>query len=109
MAVKIRFSRTGKKHIPFYSIVAVDSRKKRDGAVLEDLGTYDPLKGKIVTFHEERVNYWLSVGAVPTDVVKRVHKIFKKSSVGTEAAESKPAKAAKSAAKKSKKTETPSA
>ncbi len=106
MAVKIRFSRTGKKHVPFYSIVAVDSRKKRDGAVLEDLGTYDPLKGKLVTFHEERINYWLSVGAVPTDVVKRVHKVFKKGASKTEASESK---TAKSASKKAKKTETPSA
>lgn len=110
MAVKIRFSRTGKKHNPFYSIVAVDGRKKRDGAYLEDLGTYDAINNKMITFNEERVNYWLSVGAVPTDVVKKVHKVFKKTtssgSMKTEAA--KAPKTAK-VAKKSKKDEAPAA
>ena len=109
MAVKIRFSRTGKKSVPFYSIVAVDSRKKRDGAFLEDLGTYDAIGNKMITFNEERVKYWLSVGAVPTDVVKKVHKAFKKSSGSAEKTEEvKTAKVAKSA-KKTKKDEAPAA
>ena len=47
MAVKIRFSRIGKKGIPFYRLIAVDSRKKRDGAFLEDLGTYDAVNEKL--------------------------------------------------------------
>lgn len=87
MAVKIRLSRIGKKHAPFYRIVAVDSRKKRDGAFLEDLGTYNPLNTKLVTFHEERVQYWLSQGAQPTDSVKKIHKLYQKH--GIPAAESK--------------------
>lgn len=78
MAVKIRFSRIGKKNAPIYRIVAVDSRKKRDGAALENLGTYDPIKGTFVQFHEERVQDWLSKGAIMTDSVKRIHKRYKK-------------------------------
>ena len=50
MAVKIRLSRIGKKNAPFSRIVAIDSRKKRDGAFLEDLGTYDMLKSKVSSF-----------------------------------------------------------
>lgn len=92
MPVKLRLSRVGKKHAPFYRIIAVDGRKKRDGACLEDLGTYDALNSKLVTFHEERVNYWLSVGAVPTDVVKKIHKGHKKAS-GTLVEPQKPTKA----------------
>ena len=49
MAVKIRLSQIGKKNAPFYRIVAIDSRKKRDGKFLEDLGTYNPLTGRIST------------------------------------------------------------
>lgn len=102
MPVKLRLSRTGKKHAPFYRIVAVDGRKKRDGAFLEDLGTYDAIESKLVTLHEERVNYWLSVGAVPTDVVKKIHKAYKKAS-GTSVVEEQPKAAkAKAPAKKVK-------
>lgn len=100
MPVRLRLSRVGKKHAPFYRIVAVDGRKKRDGAFLEDLGTYDALNSTLVTFHEERLNYWLSVGAVPTDVVKKIHKAHKKASGPAVETEKKP-KAAK--AKVSKK------
>lgn len=93
MPVKLRLSRLGKKHAPFYRIVAVDGRKKRDGACLEDLGTYDALNSQLVTFHEERMNYWLSVGAVPTDVVKKIHKKHAKAAQGTQEQEPKAAKA----------------
>jgi len=79
MAVKIRLQRIGKKKAPFGRIVATDSRKKRDGACLEDLGTYDMLTSKIVTFNEERIKYWLSVGAQESDTVKRIHRIYKES------------------------------
>ena len=78
MAVKIRLSRIGKKNAPFYKIVAVDSRKKRDGAYLEDLGTYDALHSKLVSFREDRVKHWIALGAVPTDTVKRLHRLHKK-------------------------------
>jgi small subunit ribosomal protein S16 len=74
MAVKIRFSRIGKKHAPVYRIVATDSRNKRDGKFLDNLGTYNPLTGKIEAFNNERFEYWLSVGAELTDAVKRVQK-----------------------------------
>ena len=79
MAVKIRLSRIGKKHVPFYRIVAVDERRKRDGVFLENLGTYDALKGTLVQFHEERLNGWIAQGAIPTDAVKRIHKLYSKS------------------------------
>lgn len=78
MAVKIRLSRIGKKQAPFYRIVAIDSRKKRDGECLQDLGTYDALNSTIVRFDEEGVNSWLAKGAIPTDTVKRLHKLYKK-------------------------------
>lgn len=77
MAVKIRLARIGKKNAPFYRIVAIDSRKKRDGAFLEDLGTYDPLKTKLVHFHEDRINHWISLGAQPSETVKKLHRMHK--------------------------------
>jgi len=72
--VKIRLSRIGKKHVPFYRIVAVDSRRQRDGAVLEDLGTYDGLKGIVISLREDRLNDWVAKGAVVTNAVKRLKK-----------------------------------
>lgn len=78
MAVKIRLARIGKKHVPFFRVVAIDSRKKRDGAFLEDLGTYDALKSTIVRFDDEGVNGWVSKGAVVADSVKRLQKLHKK-------------------------------
>jgi small subunit ribosomal protein S16 len=78
MAVKIRLSRIGKKNAPVFRIVAIDSRKKRDGASLEVLGTYNPVTGQLVQFHAERINYWLSQGAVATDAVKKLQKLHAK-------------------------------
>ncbi|KKP35793.1 MAG: 30S ribosomal protein S16 [candidate division TM6 bacterium GW2011_GWF2_32_72] len=77
MAVKIRLSRIGKKKAPFYRIVAVDERKKRDGAFLENLGTYDPVGHKLLQFHEDKVMEWVNKGAIMTDTVKRLHKGYK--------------------------------
>lgn len=77
MAVRIRFSRLGKKNTPVFRIVAVDGRKKRDGAFLEDLGTYNPVTHQLVRFNPERLQYWISQGAIPTDSVKRVAKMHK--------------------------------
>lgn len=74
MAVKIRFSRIGKKHAPIYRIVATDERNKRDGKYLDYLGTYNPLTGLVESFNNERFQYWLSVGAIPTDAVKKLQK-----------------------------------
>lgn len=79
MAVKIRLSRIGRKHVPFFRIVAVDGRKPRDGAFLENLGTYDALNSKLIHFHEERLNAWMAKGAIPTDAVKKLQRLHKKS------------------------------
>lgn len=75
MAVKIRLSRGGAKKRPYYRIVVADVRAPRDGSFIEKVGTYDPMLPKDadnrVTFKEERIKYWLSVGAKPTDRVAR--------------------------------------
>lgn len=78
MAVKIRFTRIGKKHAPVYRIVATDSRRKRDGKCLENLGTYNPMTKEIVQFHADRIDYWISVGAIVTDSVQRLLNIKQK-------------------------------
>ena len=56
MAVRIRLARMGKKKAPMYRIVAIDKRNKRDGAFLENLGTYNPLSGELVQFHAEKLS-----------------------------------------------------
>ncbi len=73
VAVRIRMKKMGRKHRPFYRICAMDSRRPRDGRVLEELGTYDPLVPETdarALLKGERINYWLSVGAQPSDKVK---------------------------------------
>ena len=72
MAVRIRMKRMGRKHRPFYRICAMDSREKRDGKTIEELGTYDPMiadKSDRVKLDMERVDYWIGVGAQPTEKV----------------------------------------
>ena len=75
MAVKIRLNRIGKKGSPFYRIVAIDSRKKRDGEFLENLGTFDPLKGELVQYHGDQVQKWINVGAQCSDAAERLIKM----------------------------------
>ena len=82
MAVKIRLSRIGKKHEPFFRIIAIDGRKKRDGAYLENLGTYDVLNGVFVQFHEDRINDWVGKGAIVTDSVVKLQREYKLKQVG---------------------------
>ncbi|MGB1388388.1 MAG: 30S ribosomal protein S16 [Paracoccaceae bacterium] len=76
MAMKIRLARGGSKKRPFYRIVAADSRMPRDGRFIEKLGTYNPLLPKDsedrVKMNIERVQYWMSEGAQPTDRVARM-------------------------------------
>lgn len=67
--VKIRMTRLGRNKLPFYRIVAVDSRVKRDGGYIELLGTYEPFKG-VVNINEERTLSFLHNGAQPSDTVK---------------------------------------
>ena len=73
MTLKIRLARGGAKKRPHYRIVVADSRSPRDGRFIERIGTYDPLLPKDhadrVTLREERIRYWLSQGAQPTDRV----------------------------------------
>ena len=74
MALKIRLSRAGAKKRPFYRIVVADSRSPRDGRFIERLGTYDPMLPKEVqrvTLKEDRIRYWIGVGAQPSDRVAR--------------------------------------
>lgn len=71
MAVKLRLRRMGKKKQPIYKVVAADSRSPRDGKFLESIGLYNPLTNPhTVDIKEDRVLYWLSKGAQPTDTVK---------------------------------------
>lgn len=71
--VKLRLTRLGKTHAPFYRIVAIDSRKSRDGQCLEIIGHYDPTKDpKVVSIKADRAKYWLSVGATPTETVRNL-------------------------------------
>lgn len=76
MAVKIRLKRMGKIRTPFYRIVVADSRTKRDGRVIEEIGTYNP-KTEPSTIHvvSDRAQYWLGVGAQPTEAVAAILKI----------------------------------
>jgi small subunit ribosomal protein S16 len=68
--IKLRLRRMGAKKRPSYRIVAADSRSKRDGRIIEQIGFYDPLtEPATVTLNEERAAYWLSVGAQPTETV----------------------------------------
>lgn len=70
MAVKIRLKRMGKIRAPHYRIVVVDSRKRRDGRVIEEIGYYHPTaEPSTIKIDSERAQYWLSVGAQPTDAV----------------------------------------
>ena len=76
MSVAIRLSRGGSKKRPYYKVVVSNSRAPRDGKYLEQVGTYNPLLAKDdvarVRLIEDRLRYWLSVGAQPTDRVARM-------------------------------------
>ena len=73
MAVRIRMKRLGRKHRPYYRIVAIDHRQPRDGRVIEELGSYDPQvknTDERVTLKPDRIKYWMSVGAKPSENVE---------------------------------------
>ena len=76
MAVKIRLKRLGKVRVPMYRIVVVDARKKRDGRVLEEIGKYHPKEDpSYISVVSDRAQYWLGVGAQPSDAVAKLLKI----------------------------------
>lgn len=93
MSVSLRLSRGGSKKRPYYKIVVANSRAPRDGKYLEQVGTYNPLLAKDdanrVRLVEDRVNYWLGVGAQPTD---RVARMLDKAGIKERAATSNPKK-----------------
>ncbi|MGQ9617079.1 MAG: 30S ribosomal protein S16 [Spirochaetota bacterium] len=72
MSVRIRLRRAGTRKKPYYRIVAVDSRKKRDGVYLENLGVYHPLEreDKEIILNEQKLKEWLLKGAQPSHTVK---------------------------------------
>lgn len=75
--VKIRLKRMGRRNRAFFRICAFDSREERDGRSIEQLGTYDPMEkdeSKKVILKRERIEYWLSVGAQPTETVASILK-----------------------------------
>jgi small subunit ribosomal protein S16 len=75
MAVKIRLARHGAKKRPFYRIVVADNESPRDGRFLEKVGTYNPLQDPAeVTLKADRIQYWLDLGATPTNTVKNLLK-----------------------------------
>lgn len=76
MATKIRLKRMGKKFYAFYRVVIMDSRTKRDGRAIEEIGTYNPnTQPSTININSERAQYWLGVGAQPTDQVLNLLKI----------------------------------
>lgn len=84
--VRIRMKRLGRTHRPFYRVSVMDIRKARDGESIEDIGTYDPMvhdKSKRFAIKMERYDYWLSVGAQPSDNVKMLVKKLKTNRWGT--------------------------
>lgn len=88
MAVKIRLSRIGTTNRPFYRIIATDARSKRDGDVLANVGTFDPVNGTVVQFHEDIYQAWLAKGAIATDSAKKIYRLYKKSGISTVAPKS---------------------
>ena len=72
MAVRIRMKQLGRKHRPYYRIVAIDARQPRDGRIIEELGSYDPMvknTDERVRLKPERVKYWMGVGAKASEKV----------------------------------------
>ena len=76
MATKIRLKRLGKTHAPYYRVVVADSRTRRDGRVIEEIGKYNPTEEpSFIEIDSERAQHWLTVGAQPTEAVEALLKI----------------------------------
>ncbi len=85
MALKIKLQRGGATHNPVYRVVVAEARGRRDGRFVEKLGTYSPKQkaDKQLALNVERADYWISVGAVPTDTTKALIKQARKAAVAT--------------------------
>lgn len=89
MAVKIRMKSLGRKHRPFFRICVMHGSDARDGKAIEELGTYDPMvkvKADRVKLNLERVDYWISVGAQPSERVATLVKKLRANSFGSASA-----------------------
>jgi small subunit ribosomal protein S16 len=87
MAVSIRLRREGAKNSPYYKVVVADRRSPRDGKFIEIIGTYDPkIPGRNSTLNIDRVEYWISKGAQPSDTVRSLIKKNKKPAATAEPA-----------------------
>ena len=79
MAVTLRLARRGAKKSPFYHVVATDSRNPRDGKFNEEIGTYDPsFDPAKVNIKQDRLEHWLKMGARPSETVRQLIKLAKK-------------------------------
>src|SRR5438445_2960327 len=81
VAVRIRMKMLGRKHRPYFRIVAIDSRQPRDGRIIEELGSYDPMvknTDERVRLRPDRIKYWLGVGALPSEKVAVLFKKYMK-------------------------------
>lgn len=110
MSVKLRLKRIGARNTPIYRIVATDSRTKRDGRPIEELGTYNPVLQTEPNFdlNLERAEHWLSVGAQPSDTVRSFIRKARRAAAGMPPKESKQKKAAQpEPAEEPKAEETP--
>ena len=97
MAVRLRMKMMGRKHRPYFRIVAIDHHQPRDGRVIEELGTYDPMVKNTddrVRLKPDRIKYWMSVGAKPSEnVAVFIKKYLAKFEQGAAAAPAEPAPA----------------
>jgi small subunit ribosomal protein S16 len=76
VAVKIKLKRMGKIRAPYYRVVVADSRTKRDGRAIEEIGKYHPTNDpSVIDINSERAQYWLGVGAQPTEAVEALFKV----------------------------------
>lgn len=88
VSVRIRMKMMGRRHRPFFRVCIIDRQKARDGLEIEEVGTYDPMvkdKAQRVKLNMERIDYWLSVGATPSDRVATLLKKIKTNDFGTAA------------------------
>ena len=85
MSVRLKLKKVGRRHKPSFRLTAVDRRRARNSRVIEELGIYDPgnrREDQQVVLNRERIEYWLSVGAQPTDTIRR---ILQKNGIGSAA------------------------
>ena len=109
MAVRLRFTRLGRRHKPFFRLGAIDARSPRNGRVIEELGYYDPAardESRQYKLNKERIEYWLSVGAQPSDTARN---LFHKIGIAIEPAKrpTKPSRAEREAAEAAAKPPEP--